>query len=94
MNNVFFDLLDDFVVVYLDDILIFSKTYEDHVRHLHAVFKRLQENQLFVRSDKCALLLRSVEFLGHVIDSEGVHVQASKISAVTNWPEPTSINEL
>ena len=94
MNNVFFDLLDDFVVVYLDDILIFSKTYEDHVRHLHAVFKRLQENQLFVRSDKCALLLRSVEFLGHVIDSEGVHVQTSKISAVTNWPEPTSINEL
>ena len=88
MNNVFFDLLDDFVVVYLDDILIFSKTYEDHIRHVNTIFKRLRDNKLFVCPDKCALLLQSVEFLGHVIDQHGVHVQSSKISAVTNWPEP------
>ena len=74
MNNVFFDLLDDYVIVYLDDILIFSKTLEDHHRHLHEVFSRLQKNRLFLRPDKCALLLQQVEFLGHVINFHGVHV--------------------
>lgn len=74
MNMVFMDFLDDMVVVYLDDILIFSKTLADHRRHLHAVFAKLADHKLYLRPEKCALLLKKVDFLGHVIDSSGLSV--------------------
>ena len=67
-------MLDDVVIVYLDDILIYSKDVESHERALHAVFERLEKHKFFLRPEKCALLLRSVEFLGHVVDHEGVKV--------------------
>ena len=94
MNQVLFDLLDSCVVVYLDDILVFSRTKEDHEQDLNAVFKRLQKAQLYVKESKCALYLKKVEFLGHVVSAEGVSVQTSKINAVRDWPAPTSITEL
>ena len=74
MNSVFFDMLDTSVIVYLDDILVFSPDVESHKRALHAVFTRLAQHKLFLRPEKCALLLKSVEFLGHVVDADGVHV--------------------
>ena len=67
-------MLDDVVIVYLDDILIYSKDIESHEWALHAVFERLAKHKFFLRPEKCALLLRSVEFLGHVVDHEGVKV--------------------
>ena len=74
MNHVFFDLLDDCVVIYLDDLLIFSKSVEAHKAALHRVFARLAKHQLYLRPEKCALFLKRVEFLGHVFDHYGVHV--------------------
>ena len=74
MNTVFFDLLDSCVVIYLDDLLVFSKTVEEHRKALDTVFARLAKHQLYLRADKCALLLKRVEFLGHVLDSSGVHM--------------------
>ena len=67
-------MLDDVVIVYLDDVLIYSKDGESHERALHAVFKRLAKHKFYLCPEKCALLLRSVEFLGHVTDHEGVKV--------------------
>ena len=67
-------MLDDVVIVYLDDILIYSKDVESHELALHAVFERLAKHKFFLRPEKCALLLRSVEFLGHVVDHERVKV--------------------
>ena len=65
MNDVFADYLDDFIVVFLDDILIYSKTIEDHVVHFRKVLQKLREHQLFVKASKCKIAYKSIEFLGH-----------------------------
>ena len=94
MNQVFFDLLDNCVVVYLDDILIFSHDEASHHKALRAVLKQLAKHQLYLWPEKCALFLSSVEFLGHIIDVLGVHVQQAKIDVIKSWPEPTLLVEL
>lgn len=94
MNTVFFSLLDKGVVIYLDDILIYSKTVEEHQHLLNEVFKLLNQYKLYVKAEKCALFLESVEFLGHTISGQGLHVEQGKISAVKDWPEPTNITQV
>ena len=94
MNNVFFKLLDKGILVYLDDILIYSRTKEEHVQLLREVFALLKENQLYIKETKCALFLEHVEFLGHVISAQGVSVEQGKIQAVQKWPTPTNVNEV
>ena len=74
MNKVFFEMLDYVLIVYSDDILIYSKDVESHERASHAVFERLAKHKFYICPEKCALLLRSVEFFGHVVDHEGVKV--------------------
>ena len=69
-----FEMLDDVVIKYLDDILIYSKDVESHERALHAVFERLAKHKFYLCLEKCALLLRSVECIGHVVDYKGVKV--------------------
>ena len=94
MNNVFFKLLDRGVLVYLDDILIYSRSQEEHVKLLIEVFALLKQHKLHVKETKCALFLEHVEFLGHVISAKGVSVEAGKITAVRNWPQPTNVTEV
>lgn len=79
MHRVFFDLLDKGVVIYLDDILVYSKTVAEHKELLNKVFKLLSDYKLYVKAEKCALFLESVEFLGHKIDGNGLHVEQGKI---------------
>ena len=79
MHHVFFDLLDCGVLVYLDDVLIYSCTLEEHRKLLRAVFAKLKEFNLHIKESKCHLLMASVEFLGHVLDAEGVHVKVDKV---------------
>ena len=79
MFQVFFCLLDDCVVVYLDNILIFSRNEASHCKPLCAVFEQLAEHQLYLQPEKCALILSSVESIGHILDAPGVHVQQAKI---------------
>ena len=86
MNQVFFELLDIGVVVYLDDVLIYSKDIESHKILLKKVFEILNKNKLYVKESKCSLFLESVEFLGHVIDHRGVSVEKGKVDAVNTWP--------
>ena len=94
MHRTFFDLLDQCVVIYLDDILIFSRNIESHKKDVKQVFDILKANQFHLKESKCRLFLEQVEFLGHVISGRGVEVEPGKISAVKSWPIPTCVNEV
>ena len=82
MNRVFLNYLDVFVIVFIDEILVYSKKEGYHIDHLRVVLKVFKEHQLFAKYSKCEFLLRSVVFLGHVICSEGVEVDPKKTEAV------------
>ncbi|KAK8625988.1 hypothetical protein V6N13_133643 [Hibiscus sabdariffa] len=94
MNRVFHEYLDQFVVVFIDDILVYSRTEEDHDRHLRLVLQTLLENQLYAKLSKCEFWIREVVFLGHVVSSEGIRVDPKKVEAIVNWKQPTSVTEI
>ena len=79
MHRVFFDLLDKGVVIYLYDILVYSKTVEEHQYLLERVFRLLNDHKLYVKAEKCALVLGNVQFLGHKVDGNGLHVESGKV---------------
>ena len=88
MNDIFKDYLDVFVIVYIDDILIFSKTWEEHLKHIKVVLDILRKEKLFGKISKCAFGVTQVEYLGHIISQNGISVDPQKISAVQDWPLP------
>ncbi|WVZ52135.1 hypothetical protein U9M48_003223 [Paspalum notatum var. saurae] len=88
MNSVFMDYLDKFVVVFIDDILIYSKTEAEHEEHLRLVLQRLREHKLYAKFSKCEFWIDEVRFLGHVVSKGGIAVDPSKVSTVTNWKVP------
>ncbi|KAK8714256.1 hypothetical protein V6N13_149449 [Hibiscus sabdariffa] len=94
MNRVFHEYLDQFVVVFIDDILVYSRTEEDHDRHLRLVLQTLLENQLYAKLSKCEFWIREVVFLGHVVSSDGIRVDPKKVEAIVNWKQPTSVTEI
>jgi hypothetical protein len=83
-----------FVLVFFDDILIYSKTEQDHANHLHKVFDVLRENKLSAKLSKCTFGQKKVEYLGHIISGQGVGTDPEKIAAIVKWPSPTSLTEL
>ncbi|KAL0147024.1 hypothetical protein M9458_057548, partial [Cirrhinus mrigala] len=90
VNDVLRDMVDQFIYVYLDDILIFSSSLQEHVQHVRRVLQRLLENGLFVKAEKCVFHAQSVPFLGYIISSEGVRMDPDKVKAVVDWPTPES----
>ncbi|XP_035543554.1 uncharacterized mitochondrial protein AtMg00860-like [Juglans regia] len=92
MNRVFKPFLD--MVVFIDDILMYSKNVEDHGNHLRLVLGKLKEHKLFAKLNKCEFWLEEVKFLSHVISSEGVTVDSSKIEAIMDWQHPTTVHEV
>ena len=94
VNDVLRDMLNLFVFVYLDDILIFSKSKSDHVSHVRAVLQRLLENQLFVKAEKCEFHQDTVAFLGYVISPGAIRMDQNKVKAVLEWPVPVNRREL
>jgi len=94
MNQVFVDVLDTVVLCFLDDILIFSRTEEEHLRHLDMVLGRLRDQQLYVKLSKCAFMQREVAFLGHRIGADGLRVSPDKVSAVQQWPQPKNVSDV
>ena len=94
MNKVFMEYLDKFVVVFIDDILVFSKTEEEHEQHLRMVLDKLREHQLYAKFSKCEFWLHEVGFLGHVLTEEGLSVDPAKIEAVTEWQSPSNVKEV
>ncbi|GJP49632.1 hypothetical protein CLOM_g8818, partial [Closterium sp. NIES-68] len=94
MNGVFRDLLDKCVIVYLDDILIYSKTQEQHLKDLEQVFQRLQEHRLITKGSKCEFLKSELEVLGHVVGADGIKIDPKKITTIRDWKPPTNLQEL
>ncbi|TYK04999.1 ty3-gypsy retrotransposon protein [Cucumis melo var. makuwa] len=94
MNRVFKDFLNTFVIVFIDDILVYSKIEAEHEEHLHHVLETLRANKLYAKFSKCEFWLKNVSFLGHVVSSEGVLVDLAKIEVATSWPQPSTISEI
>jgi hypothetical protein len=94
MNLVFMPELDKFVVVFIDDILIYSKNEEEHARHLRIVLTRLREHQLYAKFSKCAFWLEEIQFLGHVLSAKGIAVDPSKVMDILEWKPPTTVHQV
>lgn len=94
MNQVLADFLEKFIVVYLNDIIIFSTTFEEHVTHLTAVFNRLKNVYLKLNLDKCSFFKPYLQFLGHIIGREGIHPDSGKINKVQNFSIPLNVRQL
>ena len=94
MNSVMSPYLDKFVLVFLDDILIFSNTLSEHEAHLKQVLEKLREHKLYGRLAKCEFCRQEVSYLGHIIGQGGISVCKDKISAILEWPRPTSPREV
>ena len=94
MNETFRDLLDKCVLVFLDDILVFSRTEEEHIAHVREVLSRLRKQQLYAKRSKCEFFRNEVEFLGHRLGANGLSVSQDKIQAVRDWPAPKSVTDV
>jgi hypothetical protein len=94
MNKVFMEYLDKFVVVFIDDILIYSRNEEEHEGHLCLVLQKLQDHKLYAKLSKCEFWLKQVAFLGHVISNGGISVDPSKVQDVLSWNAPTSVGDI
>ena len=94
INDILREFLDQFCVAYLDDILIYSDTYEEHVQHVRVVLEKLQKVGLHARADKCTFHQRSISFLGYIVSSEGISMDPERISTITEWPVPESVHDV
>ena len=94
MNDVLRPFLDKSVVVYLDDIVVYSETLEDHKKHLKEVFDALRENQLYLKASKCSFGQEEIQFLGHRIGHGVIRMDDSKIAAIQDWVEPRTVHEV
>ena len=94
MNSIFMPELYKFVVVFIDDILIYSENEADHAEHLRIVLSRLREHKLYAKFSKCEFWLSKVPFLGHILSSDGISVDPSKVQEAMDWKAPTSVHEV
>jgi hypothetical protein len=94
MNKVFMEYLDRFIVVFIDDILIYSKSESDHDEHLRLVLQKLRDNQLYAKYSKCEFWIGEVSFLGHIISNEGISVDPAKVKEIVVWSIPTTVTEI
>ncbi|GKB80895.1 putative nucleotidyltransferase, ribonuclease H, partial [Tanacetum coccineum] len=94
MNRIFHEYLDKFVIVFIDDILVYSKSEEEHEQHLRIVLEILRQKKLYAKFSKCEFWLQQVAFLGHIVSADGIIMDPSKVEAITKWPRPTTVTEV
>ena len=94
MNKIFRPYLDQFVVVFIDDILVYSRSEEEHEQHLRTVLQVLRDNRLYAKASKCEFWLNEVKFLGHVVSENGIAVDPTKVEAVLDWRQPKTVSEI
>ncbi|KAM9973569.1 hypothetical protein ACTFIW_010671 [Dictyostelium discoideum] len=88
------DEFDDFALAYVDDIVIFSDTFDDHIKHLNMVLDKLKANKIYLSTNKCKFFEKEIEFVGHVLSSEGIRVRDSKVDAILDLPEPSTVKQV
>ena len=94
MNRIFCPFLDSFVVVFIDDILVYSKTFEEHEKHLITILQILKDKELYAKLSKCEFWLKEIKFLGHVISKEGISVDPTQVETVLQWELPKLVTEI
>ncbi|KAI3467965.1 hypothetical protein Pfo_024628, partial [Paulownia fortunei] len=94
MNQVLHGFLDEFVVVYLDDIVVYSRTLEEHVRHLRKVLERLCEHELYAKVSKGSFAQKSTHFLGHIMERGRIRMDPKKVQAIQEWQSPNNVHEV
>jgi hypothetical protein len=94
MNSIFSQYLDKFVVVFIDDILVYSKTEEEHDEHLRIVLQTLRKHKLYAKFDKCDFYQKEIQYLGHVISAEGIVVDPEKIKSIMEWLVPKDVVDI
>jgi hypothetical protein len=94
MNDIFRDLLDECVIIYIDDLLVYSRTHEDHERHLRMVLSRMRQHGLRARVHKCRFLQPEVDYLGYIVGKGQVQADPSRLQAIASWPVPKDVHEL
>ncbi|XP_027154906.1 uncharacterized protein LOC113754939 [Coffea eugenioides] len=94
MHRIFKSYLDQFVMVFINDILVYSKTLEDYEKHLRVVLQTLVEHQLYAKFSKCEFWLKEVTFLGHIIFKDGIKMDPTKVEAVSKWKQPENPTEV
>ena len=94
MNSIFSKYLDKFVLVFIEDILVYSKSKEEHEEHLHIVLQVLREHQLYAKFSKCDFYKPQIHYLGHIISKKGIAVDPEKIKDIEDWPTPTSVTNI
>jgi hypothetical protein len=94
MNSVFMPELEKFVVVFIDDILVYSKNEDEHTEHLHIILQRLCDHHLYAELSKCELWLREIKFLGHIVSQDGISVDPEKVQEVMDWKPPTTVRQI
>ena len=94
MNMVFKDFLDMFVIVFIVDILVFSKCMEELEEHIRVVLEILRANKLYAKYHKCEFWLDQVAYLGHIVSADGIKVDSAKVEAITDWPRPSTVIEV
>ena len=94
MNKVFHPYLNQFVIVFIDDILVYSKNVDEHAMHLKIVLQTIRDRELYTKFSKCEFWLNEVVFLGHVISRAGIFVDPRKIEAIVSWEQPKNVSEI
>jgi hypothetical protein len=94
MNKVFMEYLEKFIMVFTDDILVYSRSEKEHDEHLRLVLQKLRDHWLYAKLSKCEFWLKEVAFLGHVILKEGIPMDPSKVQDVLSWKAPTSVSDI
>jgi hypothetical protein len=94
MNSVFMPELDQFIMAFIDNILVYSKCMEEHEDHLRIVLQRLREHQLYAKFSKCEFWIKEVPFLGHVVSPKGIMVDPRKVKEILDWKPPTTVSEV
>jgi hypothetical protein len=94
INDILRDLLDVYCIAYLDDILIYSSSPEEHVKHVATVLERLQQNFLYAKLEKCEFSTTTVSFLGYLISTDGLRMEPARVASIETWPTPTNVKQL
>jgi hypothetical protein len=94
MNKVYMEYLDKFIVVFINDILVYSRNEEEHEGHLRLVLQKLRDHKLYAKLSKCKIWLKQVAFLGHIVSKGGISVDPSKVQDVLSWKAPTSVSDI